>query len=131
MKTDGPKWTQALTVTRHTARTLSRTDIPRAPGVYLWFRDGQPVYAGRAKGAGGLRERLAAHLAHTTDLSRSTFRATVATVTLGIDRKHARSRPSVLSAEQVLVTAAVGADVPAELAGHRYRVAAGDVTADE
>ena len=38
---------------------------------------------------------------------------------------------SVLSAEQVLVTAAVGADVPAELAGHRYRVAAGDVTADE
>ena len=38
---------------------------------------------------------------------------------------------SVATAEQVLVTAAVGADVPAELAGRRYRVAAGEVTADE
>jgi DNA replication and repair protein RecF len=37
---------------------------------------------------------------------------------------------SVVSAEQVLVTAAVGADVPAELAGRRYRVSAGEVTAD-
>ncbi len=42
-----------------------------------------------------------------------------------------RLAASVLSAEQVLVTAAVGADVPADLAGRRYRVAAGEVTADE
>jgi DNA replication and repair protein RecF len=42
-----------------------------------------------------------------------------------------RLAASVLSAEQVLVTAAVGADVPVELAGRRYRVAAGEVTADE
>jgi DNA replication and repair protein RecF len=42
-----------------------------------------------------------------------------------------RLAASVLSAEQVLVTAAVGADVPAELAGRRYRVAAGEVTVDE
>jgi len=41
-----------------------------------------------------------------------------------------RLAASVLSAEQVLVTAAVGADVPAELAGRRYRVAAGEVAAD-
>ena len=38
---------------------------------------------------------------------------------------------SVLTAEQVLVTAAVGADVPAELAGRRYRVSAGEVAPDE
>ena len=38
---------------------------------------------------------------------------------------------SVVTAEQVLVTAAVGADVPAELAGRRYRVAAGEVTPDD
>jgi DNA replication and repair protein RecF len=31
----------------------------------------------------------------------------------------------------VLVTAAVAADVPSELAGRRYRVAAGEVTADD
>lgn len=42
-----------------------------------------------------------------------------------------RLAASVVSAEQVLVTAAVGADVPVELAGRRYRVAAGEVTADE
>ncbi len=42
-----------------------------------------------------------------------------------------RLAASVLTAEQVLVTAAVGADVPAELVGRRYRVAAGEVTADE
>ena len=42
-----------------------------------------------------------------------------------------RLATSVLSAEQVLVTAAVGADVPVELAGRRYRVAAGEVTADD
>jgi len=42
-----------------------------------------------------------------------------------------RLAASVVSAEQVLVTAAVGADVPAELAGRRYRVAAGEVIADE
>jgi DNA replication and repair protein RecF len=38
---------------------------------------------------------------------------------------------SVLTAEQVLVTAAVGADVPAELAGRRYRVSGGGVATDE
>lgn len=38
---------------------------------------------------------------------------------------------SVVMAEQVLVTAAVGADVPAELSGRRYRVAAGEVVLDE
>jgi DNA replication and repair protein RecF len=42
-----------------------------------------------------------------------------------------RLAASVLTAEQVLVTAAVAADVPSELAGRRYRVAAGEVTADD
>ena len=42
-----------------------------------------------------------------------------------------RLASSVVSAEQILVTAAVGADVPSALAGRRYRVAAGEVTADD
>ena len=42
-----------------------------------------------------------------------------------------RLAAGVGGAEQVLVTAAVPADVPAVLAGRRYRVAAGEVTADE
>jgi DNA replication and repair protein RecF len=41
-----------------------------------------------------------------------------------------RLAAGVSVAEQVLVTAAVGADVPALLAGRRYRVASGDVVAD-
>ena len=38
---------------------------------------------------------------------------------------------AVSAAEQVLVTAAVGADVPAALRGRRFTVAAGEVTPDE
>ena len=38
-----------------------------------------------------------------------------------------RLAAGVIEAEQVLVTAAVGADVPAVLAGRRFRVAAGEV----
>jgi DNA replication and repair protein RecF len=37
----------------------------------------------------------------------------------------------VSAAEQVLVTAAVGADVPAQLQGRRFSVADGQVTADD
>jgi DNA replication and repair protein RecF len=41
-----------------------------------------------------------------------------------------RLAAGVRMAEQVLVTAAVGADVPELLAGRRFRVAAGKVVAD-
>jgi DNA replication and repair protein RecF len=41
-----------------------------------------------------------------------------------------RLAAAVVEAEQVLVTAAVGADVPDLLRGHRYHVAAGEVTPD-
>ena len=37
----------------------------------------------------------------------------------------------VSGAEQVMVTAAVGGDVPPVLAGRRYRVAGGTVTEDD
>ena len=42
-----------------------------------------------------------------------------------------RLAAGVSAAEQVLVTAAVGADVPELLQGRRFRVAAGEVTLDE
>ena len=42
-----------------------------------------------------------------------------------------RLASGVRVAEQVLVTAAVGADVPEPLAGQRFRVAGGDVTLDD
>jgi hypothetical protein len=44
---------------------LLREDIPRVPGIYVWFAsaDGRPVYVGSATGGAGLRHRIwAQHL---------------------------------------------------------------------
>jgi DNA replication and repair protein RecF len=46
-------------------------------------------------------------------------------------RRRSRLAEVALAAEQVLVTAAVAEEVPAELGGARYRVAAGQVNRDE
>jgi hypothetical protein len=103
VSTDGPCWLQAVSVERRYPPGLRHRDIPKAPGVYIWFRDNKPVYAGRAVGAGGLQERLGKHLATGLDLSRSTLRATIASQTLGIERSAARSRPTTMTAEQIAV----------------------------
>lgn len=98
---DGPLWSRALAAPRRRASDLGRGDVPTHPGVYIWFRDGEPVYAGRAKGNGGLRSRLAKHLASGLDLSHSTLRASVAVRELGVTRAHARSRPTVMTSDQI------------------------------
>jgi len=101
MSIDGPLWAQVSGAVKHDPRTLRRPDIPTTTGVYVFFRDGQPVYAGRAKGAKGLRDRLSKHLAKNLDLSRSTFRASVASDQLGLSRSVTRARPTVLTLDQV------------------------------
>lgn len=88
-------------IARRNSRSWSRREIPTVPGVYVWFHDDQPVYVGEAKGKAGLRGRLSAHLAKRNDLSRSTLRASVAVAQLGVDRATARSRPSVMTEEQI------------------------------
>lgn len=88
-------------IQRRNSRAWSRREIPATPGVYVWFRDNTVVYVGEAKGKAGLRGRLSAHLATRNDLSRSTLRASVAVAQLGVDRATARSRPSVMTAEQI------------------------------
>ncbi|WP_328531227.1 GIY-YIG nuclease family protein [Nocardioides sp. NBC_00368] len=97
------EWTTLLSATRFTTVTLSRSEIPRSPGVYAWFQDGECVYVGKAS---NLRRRIGKHLSTSLDLSRSTLRASIAVTTLGITRKHARSRPTVLTPEQVDVVTA-------------------------
>ncbi|GEL48474.1 hypothetical protein CHO01_35900 [Cellulomonas hominis] len=72
--------------------------MPAAPGVYAWFRDGACIYVGKAS---NLRTRLRAHRASTRDLSPSTLRATVAERELGVSRRFARQRPTLITAEQV------------------------------
>jgi len=97
------RWAEARAVLRRSVAALRSEDIPTSPGVYIWFRGGEPVYVGEARGAKGLRRRLAAHRATGRDLSRSTLRASVAVAELGVDRAAARRRPSVMSADEVAI----------------------------
>lgn len=63
---------------RRAAASLTGKDIPKRPGVYAWYRDGEPIYSGRALGGEGLHARLwKNHLKSGADLSRSSFRRNV------------------------------------------------------
>jgi len=97
----GAAWHQVLMHPRRPVASLALTDVPPLPGVYVWFREGEPVYVGEAKGRQGLRGRVRAHLRTGVDLSRSTLRASVAVHLHGIPRSTARSRPSVMTPENV------------------------------
>ena len=93
-------WSNLLESPRHPAVSLRGSDIPKTPGVYAWFQDGECVYVGMAS---VLRERLGKHLSRSLDLSRSTLRASVAVRQLGVSRSIARSRPTVMTPQQVQV----------------------------
>ena len=69
--------------------------------MYAWFRHSDPIYAGKASGRGGLRERLGKHLGVGLDLSRSSLRRNVAEHLLSIPTSVSRQRPSAMTAEQV------------------------------
>jgi hypothetical protein len=97
----GPSWDEILSVEFLDPRAMRPEDVPTLKGIYVWIRDGSPVYAGRAKGIDGLRGRLKAHLALGRDLSRSTFRSWVAVSILGLPRSETRRRPSVMTDSQV------------------------------
>lgn len=99
----GADWARVRSEMLWAADAVELSDIPTGPGVYVWFRDDEPIYVGEARGKRGLRGRLRAHLAIGQDLSRSTFRASVAVRQLGVDRATARLRPSVLSPAQVAI----------------------------
>jgi hypothetical protein len=87
---------------RLAATALTASGVPRAFGVYAWFRAGEPVYAGRAIGVQGLRERVwKNHMATGSDLSRSSFRRNVCEH-LGIaDTTVTKARPTRLSVDDV------------------------------
>ena len=94
---DETGWDQVEGAPRRRAGDLQLADVPRDPGVYAWFRDGQCVYVGKAA---SLRRRLSAHLRTSPDLSRSTLRASVAVRELNVTRATARARPPVITREQ-------------------------------
>lgn len=101
---DGPygdEWELVLAQVKPRPLPVPRAKIPTDPGIYLWFRDGHPIYVGEGLGAKGLRGRLSAHFAQGPDLSRSTLRASIAVAQLGITRSIARQRPSCMKADQI------------------------------
>lgn len=97
----GPAWTRMLELSRLLVRELEVRSIPEEPGVYAWFRSGEPIYAGKASSTGGLRARLGKHLAVGLDLSRSSLRRNVAEHLLGVPTSVSRQRPSIMSSDQV------------------------------
>lgn len=101
MGVDGIRWQQARSISRRSPRSIGRGGIPTDPGVYIWFKNGEPVYVGEGRGQEGLRGRIRFHRATGVDLSRSTLRASVAVDLLGVERAYARQRPSVMTEEQI------------------------------
>ncbi len=87
---------------RRPAKSLTGNDIPKRPGVYAWYRDGEPIYSGRALGADGLHGRVwKNHLRTGADLSRSSFRRNVCEH-LGIAPTSTTTvRPTLLGAADV------------------------------
>jgi hypothetical protein len=98
----GDHWQRLLDAPRSPAGTVGLADLPTSPGVYAWFRDGEPIYAGRALTKGGIRTRVGRrHLDTSADLSHSSFRRNVCEQLLGIPTGVSRRRPSVMTVEQV------------------------------
>jgi hypothetical protein len=90
-----------LELPRVLVREIEVRSVPDRPGVYAWFRSAEPIYAGKASGSGGLRERLGKHLGVGLDLSRSSLRRNVAEHLLSVPTSVSRKRPSVMTSEQV------------------------------
>ena len=97
----GPAWAKMLELERVLVAEIEVRSVPAKPGVYACFRCSEPIYAGKASGSGGLRERLGKHLGVGLDLSRSSLRRNVAEHFLGIPTSVSRRRPSVITAKQV------------------------------
>ncbi|MCT9002345.1 GIY-YIG nuclease family protein [Microbacterium memoriense] len=69
------EWTTLLAAPTVPARELGRAELPDAPGVYLWQRDGRPVYVGMSA---SLRGRAwGKHLGGGVSLAGSSLRRNV------------------------------------------------------
>lgn len=97
----GSAWSRITALPRVCVADLEIKSVPEEPGVYAWFRADEPIYAGKASGSGGFRDRLSKHLGVGLDLSRSSLRRNVAEHVLHIPTSVSRQRPSVITSQQV------------------------------
>lgn len=98
-----PEWSVMDARPRLAGAELGAAQIPTGPGVYAWYREGEPVYVGKATGAEGLRQRLwKNHMARGRGaISGSAFRRNVA-AHLGFGSPAAiKADPALLTEEQV------------------------------
>ena len=71
-------WTTIGGQQRHSPAELSKADLPTGAGVYAWYRDGKPIYVGKAT---SLQQRVwGNHLGAGRSLKSSAFRRNVADV---------------------------------------------------
>jgi hypothetical protein len=100
----GPLWDRMDAQPRRLASELRRSDVPLAAGVYAWYRDGQPVYVGKAD---ELRGRAwSNHMGQSSSMGTSAFRRNVAEY-LGY------GAPADIKAKRIRLTAEQLADVRA------------------
>lgn len=75
MKRIGPLWQRMNEHPRVPASTFSANQVPTDPGVYAWYRDGAPVYVGKA---GDLNQRVwKNHMGRGVVMTGSAFRRNV------------------------------------------------------
>lgn len=93
-------WDQIRLLPRAVASREHARTAPREPGVYIWFREGEPVYLGKAA---ILRGRLGTHRRTTTRPSQSTLRATIGALVTAQPRMVLREKGRYVEAEALLI----------------------------
>jgi hypothetical protein len=101
--TQTPTWSAIDELPRRAVLALATADIPSGPGVYVWFRHGEPVFLGVAGEDGGLRQRVRNDLSTGADLRQSVLRRRVAVAQLGIEPRTAELSPPAFTDDQVAV----------------------------
>ena len=94
-------WSKMDARQRHPVPTVRPEVVPKSPGVYAFYREGDRIYVGRAIAKGGLRKRLCGmHLLIGPDVSWSAFRRNVAE-TQGVPTSVTRVHRDTLTVEQL------------------------------
>jgi len=83
---------------RRLGADLSKLDVPTAPGVYAWYRDGVAIYSGRAIGKMGLQGRTwGNHLKTGADFLAHRFAGTCASTSAFAPTSTTTIRPTLMT----------------------------------
>lgn len=97
-----PTWDAIRSLPRRPASLETVRSAPRGPGVYIWFRDSEIAYLGKAS---KLRGRLGTHRRTSTKPGKSTLRATVGELATGVPRATLRMDGRYVPDEAIAIDA--------------------------